>query len=217
MARPEIIAAKAGVQAVRQQRRTEVQSVSGASQMLQSTLSKAIRDLKHSGLSGQDLHFAAQELASRKVDAAQAVPLLKADARASFASQLTSAQGAVQSAKVGRAQDFQQTLASLLEKARTQSRSAMVKSASDHQSAKGDSQAHGKAVKAAMIEARRLLEAYPKHPPEDSWEWARFQKLLDSAEGVSPAAARSAVKILRANQRKILAIGQQSAAAGIHP
>lgn len=202
---PDIAAARSGVQAVKRQRRKELQSVEGASDALQGIISQSIKDLKGSGLSGSSRHLIAQELSARRVDAAQSVPLLKADVRQSYIEPMATARGELATAKIDRVHEAQTTLSSLLEKARTQSRSAMKARASSESGGKKKELAD--AIKVAVLRYRKGPDTgekddsgeIPWRPPyTDKKDWSNYVSAILGSEGVTDpqvavVAAREAI------------------------
>lgn len=214
---PEIMAARAKLRSVKQQKRTELRSVAGASNALQKVLSAAIGDIKGSGLSGSSRKMLANEFASRKVDAAQSVPLLQADVRSQYAPDIASAREGILGAKVDRSQKAAELFASSLSSARTQSRRAFETRRSERQAKKDDtssSKTHVRELKVAIRVARNLLATGALNPdnPEKGvpWSssaikhygshdaaWRKFEELLAAQSDVDHRLAFDAVRILR--------------------
>lgn len=181
---PDIQAARAGVRAVKRQRRRELQSVTGATRALQGGISNALGDLKGSGLSQNIRHQIAHELTSRSADAAAAAPLLKADVRQSYIEPLATARGELATEKVNRAHKATETLASLLEKARTQSRTAAKERASER----------GGGTKGELRDAMKVaILKYQQGPSDGKWkppytnkrDWSNFVAAILGSEGVT--------------------------------
>lgn len=219
---PQIAAAEAAVQDARSYGRREMNSIEGATNIVENSLEAQIKDLKNSGLEGRYLSEAIEALSQRQADLPTGEQFLKADVRADRREEVSGAKDALAQLQVDQRVDAAKAFNSLLEGAFTDAESALDEQRAAQQEKKendrdGDDEGEDarkaaaeqrkerKAMlNAAMREGQRLLTTFADDPPDSDADWAKFEDLVAQAEGVDgPQAGRiaaTATAILRALQ-----------------
>lgn len=161
---PVLAADKAAIAGVNQDYQQEAQSVRGASQMTEAALADALRGLKASGLSGNYLRQAAQELTSRQGDAANAIPFLLSDAREQRSDALGEAQQQLvqdrASMQKGTAEDFNQ----LLKEGRGEASQVLKEQEEKRESEAGTGMFDPKSLQNAKLALKDALQTWGENP-----------------------------------------------------
>lgn len=215
---PQIEAARDDVATARQAGRQELQSISGATNMVENSIDEAIKNLKSSGLRGKYLHDAVQELTARRADLPTGEQFLKADVRSDVRAGVVEAKTAVRDLKVDRevaaAQNFTSGLTGALTDAESalkrQKAAAQEKAENQREKAEekgrtpSEKRADREEVQAAAHEVQRLFALNPelatqiKNGTADAKVWAGLEELVRKAEGVGFTAAQKVIERLRA-------------------
>jgi len=165
---PVLAADRAAFGGINQDYRQEASSVRGAAQMTEEMLSQALAGLKASGLKGNYLRQAMNELTSRQGDAAAAIPFLLSDAREAKADatgearqQLIQDRAAMQQ---GVAQDFNSSLESARGDASQVLKEQQEKRESESEDHGGQGMFDSKDLQNAKLALRDALQTWSENP-----------------------------------------------------
>lgn len=179
--RPYRRQARQDIAQIRRETRREKASIQGAANLA----ARQIGNVKLKGLRGPYRRDLAQELARRSASVRGSVPFLQSAVGAQAREDISAVRREIP--RVG------DVLPEKLD--------ALVQAKRERQAEKAAAQREGRAelraeTQLALQEAERLITIDGR--PENDEEWAQFQGALQSAEGVGLAAARRAVKRIRA-------------------
>lgn len=126
---PQIAAKKQAIGSVRKGFQNERQSILGATDMAENSLSQALRGLGSSGLQGRYLKQATSELTARRGDVAQSIPFLLSDAAQQRNEALTGARQELTETRAARDQSAAEAFNSLLKEEREDASGALKRRA----------------------------------------------------------------------------------------
>lgn len=183
----------------------EKRSILGATDMVQNSLSQALRGLKGSGLSGGYLRQVQNDLTSRQGDAAASIPFLLADAARERTEEVGEARAQLRSDRAAMQQSAASKFNQLLKEERGKA-SGVVKAR--REGTDSELTSDPRALKIAMLAATtgyqellknagtRTEEGTEIHPPWNDQEWRAFALTVAKTEGIDAVDAANAVKIL---------------------
>lgn len=157
---PEIAADKQAIGAVRQGFQNERDSILGATDMAQDSLTQALRGLKSSGLSGRYLRQGVNELTARQGDVASSVPFLLADAAQERNEALTTARQELTDSRAARAKSGAEMFNSLLKEKRDEASSVLSERVEG-----GEGKFDPRALENADLALKDALTAWSKNVP----------------------------------------------------
>lgn len=163
--RPSIQQARAQVGAVREQYAEELNSIEGATNIVDNALQEQLQQLRHSGLEGRYLRDAISELQSRRADLPTSEQFLKADVRSDRAAAVTDARLAVANAQTDRATQAAQNYNSLLKEEYEDKASRLQNQREARQDRKSGGEESGipkEELSAAAHEIQRLFRLNPE-------------------------------------------------------
>lgn len=217
---PQIQADRKAVAIARRSGDKEIASIQNMTGVVDSALQQQLQQLKHSGLTGQNLKMAIQELSARRADLPVGEQLLVSDARQTEHSAVQDARMQVLQDRADRATQAAQNFNSGFNSALTDAQSALGRqrsarqSGSSSSSSSSDKKARRQEYVAAVHEIDRLLTQNPALAkalytntnyvsPDGKTTAAPVQVIADleakvrAAEGVGFAAAQKAINRLR--------------------
>ncbi len=237
---PQIDLARQQLQQARHSARPELRSISGATNIVENNLDAAIKNLKSSGLRGQYLAQAVDELTSRRADVSQSEAFLRADARTAQRAEVQDARTALAQTRVDKQVQAAQNYNSALEGAFTDAQERIDNQRAAHQERlstqrdraaenrderqdarqdrKEDSKERQQEIDAAAHEVQRLFALKPDLAGQildgtaGPEVWAGLEELVRKAEGVGFKAAQVAMERLRALAPTANAVGRGVAA-----
>lgn len=142
----------------------EAASVHGAAEMTEEALAQALKGLRSSGLTGQYLHQAVNELTSRQGDAAAAIPFLLSDAREQKADAIGEAQQQIAQDRARMLQGTAQDFNSMLESARGKASTVLKEQQEKREAEAGEHFFDAKHLANAKLALKDALSAWGKNP-----------------------------------------------------
>lgn len=212
---PQIALAEQAVDQAQHYGRREIQSIEGATNIVDRSLDQQLKDLKDTGLEGRYLKDAIENLTNRQADLPTSEQFLKADVRADRREEVSGAKTDLAQLQADQQTEAAKAFTSLLNNAFTDAEGALDTQrkagqdekqsggASDSEKERKENRKERKAMlKAAMLEGNRLLTTFADDPPDSDEDWAKFEDLVAQAEGVDGVhagqIAATATAILRA-------------------
>lgn len=211
--RPQIRAARKGVQRTKKARARDLRSVPRAAEQLSGVLAEAQAAAKGSGLKGRYLQQTLSELNAMQGDTARMIPFEQRAVRQEWRDPMISARGQLTDLKVGQQQTASDSYAAAIA-ARKEAQ------AKRNQAANEGRKERGLEVKLAVTQAQDLLQLKPPEEaskeakkaghPVTAEDWILFTQTLAGKEGIGYVAAKRAVAIL---QKQLAAQGKLGGAA----
>lgn len=161
---PQIAALKAQRSAINNMLNREVRAIEQTVGAVRNDLSTSLGGLKDSGLKGQFLKQAQDELVARQGDLAQSIPYLTSDARQAAAADKMDLRTNIINARIDREQDAADTFASLMSEARTDAEQKQNRERTRKRANQGETD---EGVRNAMIAARDALSRWKANEPDD--------------------------------------------------
>lgn len=164
---PVLGADRAAFGGINRDYRNEASSVRGAAAMTEEMLAQALQGLKASGLKGNYLRQAMNELTSRQGDAAAAIPFLLSDAREARTDALGQAKQQLVQDRAAMQQGIAQDFDSSLEGARSDASQVLKEQQEKREAASrdhGESMFDPKDLQNAKLALKDALTAWAKNP-----------------------------------------------------
>lgn len=196
---PVIAADKAAFGTANRAYRTQAQSVRGATNMVENTLSQTLRGLKSSGLKGNYLRQVQNEVTSRQQDVAGSIPMLLADAATEKAKSYADARTQLLTDRAQKGQSKAQMFNQLLKEERGKASTVLKDenkgpSASDIEGLKNAA----KGLQIMITEWKNDPKLQEEFPLEKNEDWLGLVKdLQKSYDGVTLTDAATVVDRLK--------------------